>query len=183
MSTDYTPSELKALLDAMDYLAPPVPTARDKAKAGWVAAMRAVGTQRGILFIIETKQRGQAELFWFNCWVAKETAAAINFVSQNYGWPKRCFKPTWSEHLETPEIGNMKKAAEVLSISSRGVPGGILIQFAIGRPPKDTAMFFPANAALEIRNYIVRAGSDASWWGEDFELTPTRVSTSAGTDW
>jgi hypothetical protein len=108
----------------MDSLVPPVPTERDRAQAGRVAAMRAAGTEKGILVNIEMKQ-GEACHFWFNCWVAKEMAAAINFVSESYAWSKRRFKPTSSKHLAAPAINDIKAAAQVLSLSTYGAPGGI----------------------------------------------------------
>jgi len=175
MATGYTQAELDALLDAMDSLAPPIPTERDRAQAGRVAAMRAAGTEKGILVDIEIKQ-GETGHFWFNCWVAKEMAAEINFVSQSYAWSKRRIKPRSSKRLAAPTTVDIKAAAQVLSLSTYGVPGGILMRFAIGRPPQDKAVFFPVNAALEISSYIATAATQAAWWDDDFELIPSRES-------
>jgi hypothetical protein len=175
MATGYTQAELDALLAAMDGLVPPVPTAKDRARARRVAAVRATGTDRGILVNIETKG-GEPQLFWLNCWVAKELAAAINFAAQTYSWSTQGFKPTSSDHLRAPEKEDMKGAAKVFSLSMCGSSGGMLMRFAIGRPPKDRAMFFQPNAALEITKYVARGAVEAAWWDKEFELIPIRNS-------
>jgi hypothetical protein len=100
----------------------------------------------------------------------------IGFVSHSHAWSKRRFKRTISKHLALPTNQNMKAAAQVLSLSICCAWGGILMRFAIGRPPWDKAMFFPVNAAQEIRSYIETVATQAAWWDDDFELIPSRDS-------
>jgi hypothetical protein len=74
MATGHTQAELNALLQLMEELVPPIPRDQQKRAAKRVTAMRAAGTEMGMLVNIETKT-GAPELFWLNCWVAKELAA------------------------------------------------------------------------------------------------------------
>jgi hypothetical protein len=62
------------------------------------------------------------------------------------------------------------------ALQTYGGPGGIMMRFAIGRPPEAKAIFFPVNAALEIRSYIATVATQAAWWDDDFELIPSRKS-------
>jgi hypothetical protein len=83
MATGYTKAELEALYSAMDESVPPTPTKSDKASARRVVAMRATGTEKGIIINLETKTT-DPEMLWLNCWVATELAAAINYASEHY---------------------------------------------------------------------------------------------------
>jgi hypothetical protein len=171
MATGYTQTELDDLLDAMDSLVPPVPTVTDRARAGRVAAMRAAGTEKGLLLNIEAKQ-GEVEIFWLNCCVAKEFLSAIDCVSHQHGWVKRRITPLSSDHLKAPKIQDLTGAASVRSFSTYGAPGGIVACFAVARETP-TTLFFPKNAALEIMNYVVRNGAEATWWDDKFALIPS----------
>jgi hypothetical protein len=82
MATGYTKAELDALMHIMNEAVPPVPDGSDK-RAARVTAIKAAGTDKGVIFNIETKTGG-TEPFWFHCWVSKEIAGAISFASQSY---------------------------------------------------------------------------------------------------
>jgi hypothetical protein len=174
MATGYTQAELDDLLEAMESIIPPVPTAADRARAVRVAAMRAAGTERGMILNIEAKQGG-AEMFWLKCWVAKELAGAIYLASQHYGWSKQRFTPLSSDHLKAPEIEDLTGAANVRSLSAYGARGGVVARLAVARE-LHTTLFFPKKAALEIMNYVVRCGNEAGWWDSEFDLIPSRES-------
>jgi hypothetical protein len=137
--------------------------------------MRAAGTEKGILVNIEAK-RAEPEMFWFNCWAAKELAGPIIFCSQSYGWQSRGMKPAPSDHLRAPQPADLGEALEVTSLATSGEPGGLLVRLAINKSRRHALLFFTANAALEIMSYVVRAATDAHWWdsGTDYELIPCR---------
>jgi hypothetical protein len=131
--------------------------------------------KKGLLLNLETKD-GTTELFWLNCWVAKELAGAINFASQQYGWAKRGMTPEPHDHLKQPQQGDLNGAVDIRSLSTSGVPAGMLVRFAVGNPVGHLTLYFPRNAALEILSYVVRCGAEAAWWDDEFELIPSRES-------
>ena len=173
MATGYTKAELDMLLHIMDEAVPPIPIDAAKTIALRVTAMRASGTEKGLLLNLESKD-GTAELFWLNCRVAKELAGAINFASQQYGWAKRGMTAEPHDHLKQPQQEDLNSAIDVLSLSTSGIAAGILVRFAVGEPVHHLTMYFPRNAALEILSYVVRCGAEAAWWDDGFELIPSR---------
>ena len=175
MATGYTKDELDLLLHIMENEEPPVPEDDEKRVAPKVKALKGAGTDKGAVFNIDITRSG-TELFWFNCWVAKELAGAISYASQTYGWGKRDLSPKPSGHLRIPERSEVTIATEVLSLSALGDSNGILVRLAVGQPIKYRLLFFPAHVALEIALAIVQGGKVAEWWGPDFELIPNLES-------
>jgi hypothetical protein len=80
-----------------------------------------------------SKQNGVARRFLVQLLGADGLAAAVNFLSEFYGWSQREFKPAPSDHLKASVIEDLAGAAEVLSLSTFGAPTGVLVRFAIGR--------------------------------------------------
>ena len=174
MATEYTKEELDALMHIMNEAVPPVPDGGDKRAAAHIIAIKAAGTDKGVIFNIETKT-GETEPFWFHCWVSKEIAGAISCASQSYGWAKRGLTPRPSDHLLMPARADIATAIEVLSLSTLGNPSGILVRLAVGRPIKHR-VFIPVRAALEVALAVTQGGTVAEWWDPDFELIPSRES-------
>jgi hypothetical protein len=175
MSTGYTRAELDALYSAMDESVPPVPTKSAKASARHVVAMRAAGTDRGIIVHVQIRD-AEAEMLWLNCWVATELAAAINLASEHYGWDQRDWKPAPHDHLRPPRAEDLSGVSEVLSLSTSGEPGGLTVRFAIAKSKRPMTLFFGVSGALEIRSLVAVAGTEAGWWDDEFALIPSRES-------
>jgi hypothetical protein len=175
MATGYTQVELDVLSAIMDRMVPPVPTHKEKRAAPRVTAMRAAGTHKGAVFNIQVRGRG-SEIFWFNCWTAKEMAGAISFTSQTYGWANRGLIAKPCDHLKAPKITDIETATEVLSLSTLGESSGILVRLAVGSPVTYRLLYFPARSGLEFALAVARGGNTAGWWDADFELIPSRES-------
>jgi hypothetical protein len=175
MATGWTQAELDALCALMEALTPEVPCDADKHRAARVTAMRVAGTEKGLLFNFEMKG-GHTDLFWLNCWVAKELAGAINVANQAYGWLKRGLSPAPSQHLRPPTTDDLPDGADVISLATLAEPGGMLVRLVIERQPQHRLMFFPVKACLEILSAVGQGGNAAGWWGSDFELIPRRES-------
>jgi hypothetical protein len=174
VSTGYTQPQLDQLWQEMDGTLPPLPTSADKSSAPRVAAMRCAGTELGAIFNIGFKT-GTSLVIFFNCVVAKEFAAAINAAGQAYGWQKRGMVPAPSAHLAYPEPDDLATAIKVTSLSTYGMPSGVLANFHMpeyGDAGATLVFFFPRPAAMELLTYIYQAGELGKWWDRDFELIP-----------
>jgi hypothetical protein len=131
VATGYTQAELDALLLVLEDAVPKVPSKKDKKDAEHVIAMRFAGTEKGVLSNFETKG-GKQEIYWLNCWVAKELAAALSSASQAYGRPKRVPPPRPGEHLVQPKRAHLATAIGANSLSTSADPDGVLVRFAVG---------------------------------------------------
>jgi hypothetical protein len=175
MATGYTAAELDALYNVMDEAAPPIPTKSAKAGARHVVAMRAAGTDKGLILHFQIKD-AEAEMLWLNCWVATELAAAINYASEHYGWDSRDWKPAPHDHLRPPRAEDLSGVSEGLSLATSREPGGMIVRFAVAKSKRPTTLFFSVSAALEIRSLVAVAGTEAQWWDDEFALIPSRES-------
>jgi len=176
MATGYTQTELDWLLHAMDEAVPSMPRRADRMLSESVVALRSAGTDKGVLFIFEYKEKW-TETFWLNVWVAKELAAACNLASHEFGWAKRGLSPEPSDHLREPKIDDIDDAANVVSLSTNAATAGILVRFAVEPPIKRRTLHFPARAALTVLSTIAAGALTAAWWDPDtFELIPCRDS-------
>jgi hypothetical protein len=181
MATGYTHAELNALAHLMDEAAPPIPTEDEKQLTAIVLAMRAAGTEKGILLNLESNERGQ-ELFWLNCWVAKELVSAIESGNMHFGWSRFGLLGGSDDCLLEPKISDLTTAAHVISLATWGEPSGIRIRFVIDRwsqtdlPVKDIVLFLPIQAALEAMDIVTQCAKIAGWCSGDFELIPSRES-------
>jgi hypothetical protein len=68
------------------------------------------------------------------------------------------------------------RAAEVLSLSTSGEPGGILVRFALAKSKRHLTLFFTVDAALEIRSYVAGAGTTADWVDAPGSKRPASVT-------
>ena len=175
MATGYTQVELDALLLIMEDVVPSVPSKRDKKDAPRVTGMRLSGTDKGILANFETTG-GRQEIYWLNCWVAKEVAAAVSHASNSYGWPKRGLAREDNKHIRQPKRVHLATAIGVNSLSTSAEFTGMLVRFAVQHRIRSVTLFLPAAKALEAMLAIVQAGQKAEWWDDDFELIPSRES-------
>jgi hypothetical protein len=174
MTTGYTREQLARLESEMDEYAPRIPTRADKIDAPRIVAMRAEGTNLGVLINFEF-EGGRALVFWLHVVTASELAGAIAEAAKTYGWVSQWMGAAPADHLAplTPE--NLKAALALASLSTRAVPTGLLANFfisAYGEVGATMIYFFPIQAAMEVATIIVSAGETAGWWGTDFELIP-----------
>jgi hypothetical protein len=72
-----------------------------------------------------------------------------------------------------PPIFNSKALG---SLSTSGEPGGMLFRLAIAKSKRPMTLFITVSAALEIRSLVAVAGTDATWWDDEFALIPSRES-------
>jgi hypothetical protein len=176
MATGFTQSELDALMHSMDSEMPRVPRRADKILADPVKAMRAAGTEKGVLFVFEYKG-GVTEHFWLNVWIAKELAAACHVASLEFGWLIRGFVPEPSDHIREPKIQDIDDAAQVTSLATNGEADGMLVRFAIGQRSNAHTLYLPVPAALTVLSTIATGAATAEWWDPNtFELIPCRES-------
>jgi hypothetical protein len=176
MATGYTQTELDALLLILEDAVPRRPSKKDKKDADHITAMRFAGTERGVLGNFEAKS-GKQEIYWLNCWVAKELAAAISAASRAFDWPKRVLAPRQGEHLAQPKLAHLAKAIGVNSLSTSADAGGLLTRFAVGHRVRYVTLYFSAPNAHQLMLAIAQAARVAEWWDPDtFELIPCRES-------
>jgi hypothetical protein len=175
MATGYTQAELDALLLILEDTVPQVPSKKDKRDAEHVTAMRFAGTDKGLLANFETKG-GKQEIYWLNCWVAKEMAAALRAASRAFDWPKSVLAPKQEQHLIQPKPAHLASAIGVNSLSTSADAGGVLVRFAVGHRVRHVTLYLPAAKAHQLMLAIVQVGQTAAWWDEDFDLIPTRES-------
>lgn len=174
MATGYSREQLIELERELDENTPTIPTNSDKLKAPRVAALKAAGTDVGILFAFQLKGGTLLHVF-LNCVVAKEFAAAVNLGDQAYQWRQRGLKPAPNGSVPNPLPDDLSTALNVLAFSTYSAPAGILANIYL--PEGDTMLlFFPVGAALEIRACIATAGMSGKWWDSaTFELIPRHV--------
>jgi hypothetical protein len=175
MATGYTQAELDALPLIMEDAVPSVPSDRDKKDAEHVTAMRFSGTDKGVLANFEITG-GKQEIYWLNCWVAKELAAAMSSASRAFDWPKRVLAPKQEQHLTQPKPAHLASAVGVNSLSTSADAGGILVRFAVGRRVRHVTLYLPAPQAQQLMLAVVQGGQTEAWWDEDFDLIPSRES-------
>jgi hypothetical protein len=175
MATGYTQAELDALLLILEDAVPRVPSKKDKKDAGQVTAMRFSGTDKGVLTNFETNGKRQ-EIYWLNCWVAKEVAAALSAASKAFDWPKRVLASKPGEHLVQPKPAHLASAIGVTSLSTLADTGGILLRFAVEHRIRYVTIYLPAIEAYQLMLAIVQGAEAAEWWGDDSELIPSRES-------
>ena len=175
MGSGYTRDQLAQLWREVEENVPPLPTDADKKDAPRVVAMRAAGTDLGIVFNFEFKN-GDTLVMLFNVVIAKEFAGAINSASQAFGWHKKGMVPAPSEHLKQPTPDDLPSALQVSSLSTYGIPSGILVNLYMpqyGESGATMVFHFPRQAALEVLTYVIRAAEVANWWTPgDFEIIP-----------
>lgn len=117
MATGWTQEQLNYLKREMEENAPPIPNKADRKCAPGVAAMRAAGTDLGIIFNFGFKN-GQFLHMAFNCVVAKELAGAINSTGRILGWQKKGLKPVAANHLAYPKPEELDVAVRVASLAT-----------------------------------------------------------------
>lgn len=153
---------------------PPVPAQALQKRAPRVTAMRAAGTDLGILFNFGFKDGKQLQMA-FNCIVAKEFARAINERGALLDWQQKGAKPAPADHLTSPQPNELGDAVKVVSLATNFTPSGILAaffapEFAAGNGT--FTLFFPVKAAIEVLASVASAADGAKWWGADFKLLP-----------
>jgi hypothetical protein len=175
MATGYTQAELDALLLILEDAVPRDPSKKDKNDAEYITAMRFAGTKKGVLGNFETNS-GKQEIYWLNCWVAKELAAAISLASRAFDWPQQVLALRRSEHLIQPKPAHLASAIGVNSLSTSADAGGVLVRFAVGHRMRYVTLYFLAANAHQMMLAIVQAAQAAGWWDDNFELIPSRES-------
>lgn len=180
MATGWTQEQLNYLRREMEENAPPIPTKADKKNASRVTAMRASGTELGVVFNFGFKA-GKSLLMAFNCVVAREFAGAINETGRILGWQKRGLSPAPAEHLLFPRPEDLESAIKVAALATDSTAGGITANFYVpeyGAAPGTVPIFFPVKAALEVLTTVASAADAADWWATDgsFELIPLKAS-------
>jgi hypothetical protein len=172
MPTGWSQEQLNYLTREMEDNVPPIPTRALKKGAPRVTAMRAAGTELGMIFNFGLKD-GKSIQVAFNCVVAKEFAGAINETGQILGWQKKGLLPAPADHLPFPKPGELPLAVRVASLATDSTADGILAsfyapEFAAGNGT--FTLFFPVRAALEMLISITNAAEAARWWTADYEL-------------
>jgi hypothetical protein len=154
---------------------PRVPSKKDKKDAEHLSAMRFSATDKGILTNFETN-RGRQEIYWLNCWVAKEVAAALSSASRAFDWPKRVLASRHGERIVQPKPAHLASAIGVNSLSTLADAGGVLLRFAVGHRVRYVTIYLPATKAQQLMLAIVQGARAAGWWDDNFELIPSRES-------
>jgi hypothetical protein len=175
VATGYTQAELDLLLMTLEDAVPHGPSKKDKKDGEHITAMRFAGTEKGVLGNFETKG-GKQEIYWLNCWVAKELAAAISAASRAFDWPKSGLAPRQGEHLIQPKPAHLASAIGVNSLSTLADAQGVLARFAVQHRVRYMTLYFSAANAHQLMLAIVQAGQAAVWWDDTFELIPCRDS-------
>lgn len=173
MTTGYTQMELDALRESLEANVPPTPKSSDKARASRVIAMRAGGTDTGVLIELRFKKEPH-QLLWFNCWVATDLAAGINVGAQGHDWVDHA--QLLNPPTDGPELTPAKipEATKVIAISTLAMPKGAVVNATVNENGVITraSWYFTRAMAMEVFYYITEAGRRAKWWSDGYELIP-----------